>query len=99
MGDTDRSPTARPSPIGWTNGRRHLDPLSCAVLDGASGAAIGIVTLMDFRPSMRVIEIGHIVYSPALQRTRAATEVQYLMARHVFEDARLPALRMEVRTR
>ena len=35
---------------------------------------------------MRVIEMGGIVYSPALQRTRIATEAQYLLARHVFDD-------------
>ena len=34
---------------------------------------------------MRVIEVGHIVYSPALQRTPLATEAQYLLARYVFE--------------
>src|SRR5260370_11490881 len=33
-----------------------------------------------------VIEIGHIWFAPALQRTRQATEAQYLMARHVFDD-------------
>src|SRR5690242_21426982 len=27
-----------------------------------------------------------ITYTPALQRTRGATETMYLMARHVFED-------------
>ncbi len=34
---------------------------------------------------MRAIEVGHIVYSPTLQRTPLATEAQYLLARHVFE--------------
>ena len=34
---------------------------------------------------MRVIEVGHIVYSPALQRTPLATEAQYLLARYAFE--------------
>jgi RimJ/RimL family protein N-acetyltransferase len=63
-----------------------LDPYSYAVVDAATGAATGIVTLMEIRPAMRVIEIGNIVYAPALQRTCAATEAQYLMARHVFED-------------
>jgi RimJ/RimL family protein N-acetyltransferase len=62
-----------------------LDPFSYAVLDWASGAALGIVTLMETRPAMRVIEIGNIVYCPSLQRTPAATEAQYLMARYVFE--------------
>jgi RimJ/RimL family protein N-acetyltransferase len=34
---------------------------------------------------MRVIEVGHIVYSPALQRTPLGTEAQYLLARYAFE--------------
>jgi RimJ/RimL family protein N-acetyltransferase len=63
-----------------------LDPYSYAVCDYASGSALGIVTLMEIRPAMRVVEIGNIVYSPTLQRTRAATEAQYLMARYVFDD-------------
>jgi RimJ/RimL family protein N-acetyltransferase len=62
------------------------DPFAYAVIDKASGKAQGIVTLMEIRPAQRVIEIGNIVYSPALQRTRNATEVQYLMARYVFDD-------------
>jgi RimJ/RimL family protein N-acetyltransferase len=70
----------------WLAGRPTLsDPYSCAVIDRESGAATGIVTLMEIRPAMRVIEIGNIVYSSRLQRTAAATETQYLMARHVFE--------------
>ena len=40
---------------------------------------------MAIRPAMRVVEIGHIVYGPALQRTPLATETQYLLARYVFE--------------
>jgi RimJ/RimL family protein N-acetyltransferase len=33
-----------------------------------------------------VIEVGNIVFTPALQRSCGATEAMYLMARHVFED-------------
>ncbi len=62
-----------------------LDPHAYAVCDAASGDAIGVVTLMEIRPAMRVIEMGSIVYSRRLQRTIAATEAQYLAARHVFE--------------
>jgi RimJ/RimL family protein N-acetyltransferase len=65
-----------------------LDPFSYAVVDGAMSRATGIVTLMEIRPSARVIEIGNIVYTPALQRTSAGTEAQYLMARYVFETLR-----------
>lgn len=49
------------------------------------GRATGIAALMEIRPTMRVIEVGHIVYSPTLQRTPLATEAQYLLARYVFE--------------
>jgi len=62
-----------------------LDPFSYAVVDLATGLASGIVTLMEIRPAMRVIEIGNIVYGRPLQRTPAATEAQYLMAQYVFE--------------
>jgi RimJ/RimL family protein N-acetyltransferase len=69
----------------WLAGREALDdPFSCAVVDPA-GRALGIVTLMSIRPDMRVIEVGNIVLSPALQRTPLATEAQYLLARHAFE--------------
>ena len=37
-------------------------------------------------PENGVIEVGHIAYSPALQRTRAATEAMYLMMRLVFDE-------------
>ena len=47
---------------------------------------VGIMSLMEIRPEMRVIEVGYIVYSPALQRTPLATEAQYLLARYAFEE-------------
>jgi RimJ/RimL family protein N-acetyltransferase len=55
-----------------------------AVLDG-NGRAVGFLALMEIRPAMRVIEVGNIVYSPALQRTPLGTEAQYLIARYAFE--------------
>jgi RimJ/RimL family protein N-acetyltransferase len=33
-----------------------------------------------------VIEIGNIVFGPPMQRTTAATEAIFLMARHAFDD-------------
>ncbi len=55
-----------------------------AVVD-AGGRAVGILSLMEIRPAMRVIEVGNIVYSPTLQRTPLATEAQYLIARYAIE--------------
>src|SRR4029078_211400 len=46
---------------------------------------LGYFTLMEIRPQMRVIEVGHVMYSPELQRSPLATEAQYLLARYVFE--------------
>ena len=69
----------------WVAARAALDdPYSYAIID-AAGRAVGIFALMEIRPEHRVIEVGHVVYSPALQRTSLATEAQYLLARYVFE--------------
>jgi RimJ/RimL family protein N-acetyltransferase len=60
------------------------DPYAYCILD-ANGRAVGYLTLMEIRPEMRVVEVGHVIYSPALQRTRLGTEAQFLLARYVFE--------------
>ncbi len=60
------------------------DPYAYAIID-ASGRAVGYLTLMEIRTDMRVIEVGHVLYSPALQRTLLGTEAQYLLARYAFE--------------
>jgi RimJ/RimL family protein N-acetyltransferase len=60
------------------------DPYGYAIID-LSGCAIGYFTLLRIEPQMRVIEVGHVLYSPALQRTPLGTEAQYLLARYVFE--------------
>ena len=62
------------------------DPLFFAILDRESSRALGYASLMRIEPVHRVIEVGSILYTPALQQTTGATEAMYLMARHVFED-------------
>lgn len=62
------------------------DPLFSAVIDKASGRAAGRQALMRITPEHGVIEIGHILWGPAIARTRVATEALYLAARHVFDD-------------
>lgn len=62
------------------------DPLLFAIVDSASGKAIGHATYLRITPADRVIEVGNILYTPALQRTIGATEAMYLMARHAFDD-------------
>jgi RimJ/RimL family protein N-acetyltransferase len=69
----------------WFAERPKLEDPYCYAIVEPGGRAVGIATLMEIRPAMRVIEVGNIVYSPALRRTGLATEAQYLLARYVFE--------------
>ena len=61
------------------------DPLVFAVIDRATGRAEGRQALMRIDTAHGVIEIGGIMWGPALQRTRMATEALSLTARHVFD--------------
>lgn len=61
------------------------DPFFFALVDNGTGLATGHASLMRIDPKHRVIEVGGIMYGPALQRTCGATEAMYLMARYAFE--------------
>lgn len=72
--------------VDWlTRHASTADPLAFAIVDRATGRALGITTLMSIVPEHGVIEIGHIWLSPALQRTRQATDALYVQARHAFD--------------
>lgn len=62
------------------------DPLHYAVIDQASGRALGTLSLMRVDAAQGSIEVGHIAFSPLLKRTRIATEAHYLLMRHVFDE-------------
>jgi RimJ/RimL family protein N-acetyltransferase len=62
------------------------DPLFFAIVDQAGDRPEGMASFLRIVPDHGVIEIGHIWFSPAIQRTRQATEAIYLMIRHVFDD-------------
>jgi RimJ/RimL family protein N-acetyltransferase len=62
------------------------DPFFYAIISKSTNKAIGFFSLLRIDQTNRVIEIGFIVFSPLLQRTTAATEAVYLLARTVFED-------------
>ena len=65
---------------------RGDDPLFHAIVDTSSGKAVGVASYLRISPASGSIEVGHINFSPALQRTRAATESMFLMMRRVFES-------------
>ncbi len=56
-----------------------------AIIPADAGKALGWASLMRAVPQHGVVEVGNVLFSPALQRTRAATEAMYWMAHHVFE--------------
>lgn len=60
------------------------DPLMHAIV--VDGCALGHASYLRITPASASIEVGFINLSPALQRTRAATEFQYLMMRRAFDE-------------
>ena len=62
------------------------DPMFFAVIDNANDQAVGVCSLLRVAPSAGFIEVGHINYSPLLQRHTAGTEAMYLLMKRVFED-------------
>ena len=66
--------------------QRATSAVFFALLTEANGKAEGYASYMRMDPANGVIEVGNILMTPSLQRTTAATEAMYLMARHIFED-------------
>lgn len=60
------------------------DPFFFAIIEQATGLAAGVASYLRITPDSGTIEVGHINYSPLLQRTRAATEAMYLMMEQAF---------------
>lgn len=63
-----------------------VDPFFHAIVDGRTEKAIGVAAFLRIDAGNGVVEVGHINYSPSLQRTTAATEAMYLMMRRVFDE-------------
>lgn len=57
-----------------------------AIIPTHTGTAAGTMALMRQDRANGVIEVAKVQLSPALQRTRAATEAQFLLMRYVFEQ-------------
>ncbi len=62
------------------------DPLFHAIVDAGSGEASGLAAYLRIDAGNGVIEVGHLNFSPRLQRTRAATEAMFLMMRRAFDE-------------
>jgi RimJ/RimL family protein N-acetyltransferase len=82
---TDRPPDLE-AYRAWMAGFTGSDPMLHAVVDARSGRASGVAAYLRVDSTHGVVEVGHINYSPRLQRTAAATEAMALMMRRVFDE-------------
>lgn len=64
---------------------RGEDPFFHAVIDLKTEDAVGLASYLRINPAGGVIEVGHIHFSPLLQRTTLATEAMFLMMSRVFD--------------
>lgn len=64
------------------------DPVFYTILKHSPNAPptpVGMSSYLRIDGANRVIEVGHLMFSPVLQRSPASTEAMYLMARYAFE--------------
>lgn len=85
----DQVPTDEVSHRAWLEKvAKADDPLVFSVIDKRTGRPEGRQTLMRITPEHRCIEIGSILWGPAIARSPVTTEANFLFARYVFEDLR-----------
>lgn len=70
--------------------------LPFAVIEAASGKAVGMTTYMNIDAEARRVEIGSTWYRKAVQRTALNTECKALLLTHAFET--LECIAVEFRT-
>jgi RimJ/RimL family protein N-acetyltransferase len=63
----------------------RTDPSLYAVIDRTTGNPVGVASYLRIEPRQGSIEVGHLAYSPRLQRTALATEAMFLFMRRAFD--------------
>lgn len=61
------------------------DPMFFVIVDAGTGEPVGLASYLRIDRTNGVIEVGHLAFSPRLQRTPAATEAMFLMMRRAFD--------------
>ncbi|MGZ5672843.1 MAG: GNAT family N-acetyltransferase [Burkholderiales bacterium] len=80
-------PQDRPGFDGWiSKAVASEEPLFFAVIDVSTQRCEGRQALMRATPEHGVIEVGNVMWGPAISRTRVATEALFLHARYVFDE-------------
>ncbi|PYD91034.1 N-acetyltransferase [Pseudomonas syringae pv. pisi] len=69
----------------WLVGHQAAtDPWFYTVVDQQTNKAEGVISLMSIVAAHGRIEIGHVTFGAAMQRTHKGTEAIYLLAREIF---------------
>lgn len=63
-----------------------FDPVFYTIRSNHSGQACGQASYLDINAQYGVIEIGHIWFGPALQKTVGGTEALYLLLCHAMDE-------------
>lgn len=61
------------------------DPYSYAIIDNMTRQAVGYLAYLRTDRTHRTTEVGHVLFSKAIQRTRGATEAFYLLMKEAFD--------------
>ena len=77
------APQDVPEDIDKRNALATMCPF--AVIDHASGKAVGMTTYLNVEEAHRRVEIGGTWYRKSVQRTGLNTECKFLLLRHAFE--------------
>lgn len=77
---------SEPAYLDWlTQMQASPDPFFYTIRNGSSDRCEGVASYLRITPESGSIEAGHLNFSPALQKSPAATEAIYLMMRWAFE--------------
>ncbi|MEL7489217.1 MAG: GNAT family protein [Pseudomonadota bacterium] len=57
-----------------------------AIIDPETDYVLGTASYMRIRPDHGSAEVGCVIFSKKIQKTPAATEAMFLMAKHLFDD-------------
>jgi RimJ/RimL family protein N-acetyltransferase len=62
------------------------DPTFFAIVRASDNKAVGVAAYLRINQADGSVEVGHLNYSPTLQRTKESTEAMYLMMKWAFEN-------------
>ena len=63
---------------------RSTDPLFFAICDVRSNRALGVASYLRIKPEAGSVEVGHLCFSPLLQKSPIATDAMFLMMANAF---------------